>query len=237
MSSRCNHLLAGALLASLAAPALAGRPLATDDAATADVGRCQLESWSAKREDDRNFVLSGACGAAAGLEIGLEAARARPRNDTELEAGVALKWAPAAATFGTPLGELRLGAKAALGSLHPRSADWELASVGALGLASLATSSTTALHLNLGALHDRDSGRTGALLNVAATWSPASAALLFAEVQATDRRSVGPATVRTAGARWWIVPDTFGLDLTVSRAAGSDTTQWSLGFGWYGIDF
>jgi hypothetical protein len=73
------------------------------------------------------------------------------------------------------------------------------------------------------------------LVNLAAAWTPASAALVFAEVQASDRRALSGPTVRTVGGRWWLVDGEIGLDLTASREAGSDRTRWSIGFGWYGI--
>lgn len=235
MISPCHRPLVGALLACIAASATAGRPLATDDAATADAERCQVEAWLARGQDDRTYVLAGACGVAQGIEVGVEATRTSPRQGAAVDAGLALKWAPAAATFDTALGELRLGAKAAPVATRPSSGDWDLSGFGVLALASLALGPAAAVHLNLGPQRDLEAHRTFTRLNAAVTWVPVDAALLFGEVQAADSRALGGPVVRTAGARWWLAKDTFGVDLTASRTAGSNDTQWSIGFGWYGF--
>ena len=46
----------------LATPSFAARPLATDDAAAAESGRCQVEAWWEKAQEDGATVLAPACG-------------------------------------------------------------------------------------------------------------------------------------------------------------------------------
>ena len=53
------------LSCAAAAPVLAGRPLATDDAVTADAKTCQIETWHERAGPDRAWVLAPACGVAA----------------------------------------------------------------------------------------------------------------------------------------------------------------------------
>ncbi len=94
------------------------------------------------------------------------------------------------------------------------------------------------MHANLGAAHEHTSRTTATLLNLAIAWTPGEQALLFAETQANSKRTVFGGTVNTAGARWWLVPDRFGLDLSASRQAGAAIgTLWTLGLGWYGLAF
>ena len=71
-----RSLAAWAVLLCAAPLAMAGRPLSSDDASTADAGTCQVEAWSARDTRDtndtrsasaRSVVLAPACGLAAGL--------------------------------------------------------------------------------------------------------------------------------------------------------------------------
>lgn len=219
-----------------ASSAWAGRPLATDDAATADARSCQLESWLERAGADRALVLAPACGLVAGVELGAEFVRPRLRDEVRAEGGLALKWVPAAASLQTPAGAVDLGLKLATSHRRPVDGGWRRDGHAALALASLAPADGWTLHTNLGVQHDRDSGRNATLLNLALDWTPRDAALLFAEVQANDRRPLLGGAVRSAGARWWLLGDRFGIDLTASREAGaSGPTRWSLGFGWYGL--
>ena len=48
----------------------AGRPLASDDAGTADAGTCQVEVWAERSDRDRATVIAPACGIAKGVELG-----------------------------------------------------------------------------------------------------------------------------------------------------------------------
>ena len=52
--------------------AWAGRPLSTDDAATAGAATCQAESWFQRAEGARDVVLAPACGLGDAVEVGLE---------------------------------------------------------------------------------------------------------------------------------------------------------------------
>lgn len=60
-------------------------------------------------------------------------------------------------------------------------------------------------------------------------------AVLLAAAAAHAGRPLATDDVGTPGARWWLVPERFGIDLVGSRAAGVPGTTWSFGFGWYGI--
>ena len=83
---------------------------------------------------------------------------------------------------------------------------------------------------------DTASASSAALLNLALVWTPTERLLLVVETQRNDRRDVFGGTVNGMAARWWLVKDALGLDLSASRESRSGSpTQWTLGLGWYGI--
>lgn len=225
-----------AILISCAGAARAGRPLATDDAAVADRGACQIEAWVERAADQRALVFAPACGVADGWEIGADATRTRPRGDTIAALGLAAKWAPKGSSFETAFARVALGAKFAAATDRLAGGDWRMRGANVLGLASLEFTDRLALHLNVGAARDRPSRTTGTLFNAALEWSPAPRWMVFGEALANDRRATFGGTVSSAGARWWIVPEAIGLDFTASREAGAgDGTRWGFGIGWYGL--
>ncbi|MBI5256661.1 MAG: hypothetical protein HY855_09185 [Burkholderiales bacterium] len=229
-------LALGALLA-LPPGAQAGRPLATDDAGTAEPGTCQLEGWHERAGAERAWVLAPACGVAEGLELGADLTRHQPRGPVRSSAGLALKWAPAAARLNTAAGELGFGLKLATSSAQTSAEGWQREGSEALALASWQAAEAWAVHANLGAARQHGpGGQRATLLNLALAWTPGPSALLFAELQANSRREAFGGTQQTLGGRWWLVPERLGLDLTASREAGAaGPTRWGLGFGWYGI--
>lgn len=230
--------LAACVMASMviAGIAHAGRPLATDDASTADPGACQLESWGARAGSDRALVLAPACGLAVGLELDAEYARLRPQDVLRDAAGLAVKWVPEGWRTGSLAGEMNFGLKLATVVERSASAGWRATQTGALALATLTPHDAWVVHANLGAARERQSGTTATLFNLAVTWAPQERALFFIETRTNNQRRLFAGTVNTAGGRWWLLKDRFGLDLSASREAGaSGATLWTLGFGWYGL--
>lgn len=228
--SRHGLLLAAVWL--LAGPVQAARPLATDDAATNAAGVCQIESWVDRSDGGHATVIAPACGLTDTLELDFEFVRGSPRSVIAQERTVALKWADP----DMKLGDWRLGAKLGFSqSKEPGVSDWSDASRPLLlGLATLPIGETVAVHLNLGHERRPADGTSATVYGAALTWTPIQPALLFAELNG-DNRS---APLRTVGARWWLVQDTLGLDLTWTRqAATRDSTVVGLGLCWYGISF
>jgi len=109
-----SQLCACVALAWVASASQAGRPLATDDASTTPVGRCQLESWLEHRRRERDWVLAPACGLAVGLELGADYTLLRPRDTVRSAAGLSVKWAAVGWTLPTAAGEWTFGLKAGL---------------------------------------------------------------------------------------------------------------------------
>jgi hypothetical protein len=223
-------------LALCTGAAFAGRPLATDDAGVADAGQCEIEAWVERARGDHAASAALACGVSAGWELGAGATRDRAQGQSTHAVGLEAKWVPAAGKFASPLGTLHTGLKLATARARTPGNGWHESEHSVLALATLEATPTLALHLNLGAARDARLHASGTVLNGALAWSAGERALLFAEAQANDRSALFGSTVRTAGARWWIVKDTLGVDVTASRQAGTGSgTRWSFGFGWYGL--
>jgi hypothetical protein len=228
--------ITAAMLAACTPAAFAGRPLATDDAAVADTGKCQIEAWYEHARNAHAIVVAPACGVAAEWELGADYMRDRMLGQTTRAIGLATKWVPVAGRFTSPLGALNTGLKVSTGRARAPGSGWHANEHTILALATLEATPMLAMHLNLGVTRDANAHASATLLNAALAWSPFERGVLFAEAQVNDRAAIFGGTLRTAGARWWLVKDTLGLDLTASRQAGSGSnTRWGFGFGWYGL--
>lgn len=233
---RCGAWLPAAL-ALLACPAQAGRPLATDDAATAEAGSCQVEAWHERSGSARETVLAPACGLRGGLEIGAEHAWLHPGSDVRGTGAVSLKWVPQAARVETPAGELGLGLKVAFDFERPAAASPRHAGTSLLGLVTLKPDSAWALHLNLGLARARGEAPAAGsawIGRAALAWTPSPDWLAFAEALGNGRPAAFGTTVLSAGVRRWLVPERLGLDFTLARERGGPRTV-GAGLGWYGI--
>jgi hypothetical protein len=214
----------------------AGRPLSTDDAGTADTKTCQVETWFERAGSERAWVVAPACGVFPGVELGADYTLPNPRDVVNAGAGLALKWVPEFAKVETRLGEVAFGVKVSTGWVKPAHSGWSSAGDSALALATLKPHDDWTVHANLGVARDKTSDVSASLLNLALVWTPHDRALVFAEIQANNKRQPFGGTIKGLGGRWWMVRDRVGLDLTASREAGvAGATQWTLGIGWYGI--
>ena len=217
--------------------AWAGRPLATDDAGVADFGTCQFEAWGERAGHDKTYVASPACGVWHGVELGGEYDWLHPRDETRAESSVALKVVPESWALNSAVGEWKFGLKLAQGFVQPADRGWLGSDTSGLLLVSLKANDEWTVHANLGAAHDRESGEDAALFNMAAVWTPHERVLLFAEVLTNTRSEIFGGTTKNIGARYWLIPDVLGVDITAGRESGSGSTVWTAGFGWYGISF
>jgi len=67
-----------ALMLSMTAPARAGQPLVTDDAAAVTAKTCQVEAWVHSTPGGREYWAQPACNLTGQLELDLAGARAQP---------------------------------------------------------------------------------------------------------------------------------------------------------------
>jgi len=217
--------------------AWAGRPMATDDAEAATFGTCDFEAWGERAGHDKTYVASPACGIWPGVELSFEYDWLHPRDETRAMSSVELLVAPESWSFNSPVGELSFGLKVAQGFVQPADRGWLGSDTSGLLLVSLEVNSKWAVHANLGAGHDRESGHDAALFNMAVEWKPHERVLLFAEVLTNTRSEIFGGTTKNIGARYWLIPEVLGVDLTAGRESGSGSTVWTAGFGWYGVSF
>lgn len=228
----CATGLIGLAACVLPSAAHAGRPLETDDTGTAQSGQCQVESWLEHEGARRLLTIAPACGLSDEWELDTQFTRQPDEagGSATLGHGAGLKWAPADATFTTPLGTWSLAAKAAFTRVRRPGDDWrhEGFSIGAI--ATLAINASWAVDINLGPTHNHIDRSTTSGLSGALTWQPDARWLAFVEILAGDHQTAQ----RGGGLRWWLVPGRFGIDATAARGAGHDAI-YSVGFGWYGI--
>ncbi len=152
------------------------------------------------------------------------------------QAGLALKWAPQQWKLDTDAGELNFGVTVSGSWAQAAAAGWKRSGESLLGLVSWELHPAWTVHLNLGAARDAASATRATLLNLALLWTPAERLQLVAETQRNSKRDAFGGAVNGVGARWWLVKDVLGLDLTSSREAQSGSPRlWTLGLGWYGI--
>jgi hypothetical protein len=227
---RCTSVSIGLLAATLSA--LAGRPLSVEDAGVNELAQCQVESWFSRTSGaGTSLVVAPACGVMPGVELGLEVDAPRHTSTTDAGRGLALKWVPEWAQYG----DWKLGAKLSVGSDMPAgSGQWQSAPTSVLGIATYSLNEQWTAHVNVGLdveHHPRDRKANAGL---ALVWTPHERWLVFAELTGTEQQSA----TRGAGARYWLIPEVLGLDATLSKAnAVKDSTNWTLGLGWYGIKF
>jgi hypothetical protein len=231
---RLMSILAAVLPGLLVAgPAVAGRPLGTDDAATAGARSCQVEVWFERARNQHAWAMSPVCGIGDSVEVGLDLRRPSPAAiaGERHSADMMLKWVDPA----WKVGEARFGLKVYGGSARRSEGGWAPTGRGLLGLVSVELVEGVDWHVNLGDEYDHEARRHRAVAQTALTCQPAEAWQLFGEVQGL--RGAGAAQ-QTVGARHWVVKDVLGLDLTAGRTAGQPgSTVWTLGFGWYGIGY
>lgn len=219
----------GALLAAMAAPALAERPMAVDDAGTLDKGGAKVEfGWS---KDDRTRGWDGAAGFAPidnlELEIGLERVRDHATDPSTRMSGVgfAAKWVPLQAETGLSAGlKFELGRARIDDRVNPEATE-RVRSL--LGLASWRFASGQAIHFNLGHEWTRADGTTEGV-NV---WGLGFEQPLRENLQLTLETYGAERSRpdRQVGLRWEVAD---GLKLSVAAGQGNGRSIANAGIAW-----
>jgi len=224
---RAAGIAATLLLATT--PALAGRPLTTEDAAVLEDKACQLESWIDRARDATQGWLVPACNFGLGIEWQVGFSRERADGDSRSgesyaqakglfrESTEASPWA-----VGWVLGVIR----------RPQSEThngWE--NPYAL-LPVTYTTGTFTFHVQPGWARNRETGQDLTVWGAAAEWHVTPAWDVVGEV--FGENSAKP-FVR-AGLRWTPIKDYLDIDLTyVTRTGGTREERLvSFGFTWYG---
>lgn len=223
------RLLAILLLCGASLPALAFRPLLTDDASVNPVGKCQLETWYQSEPTLHLWAVAPACGIGANLELGVEFTRTSPRLEDRGGFGLQLKAALPALTVGT----WDFGAKVNGFALkNPATTDGKPDLYQGFLLATGTLTESVTVHLNLGVARYTAERRDALVYGAAVMYTFGDKGFVFAEL-AGDHRS---GAIRNAGARWWLIGDRLGVDFSVARQAGvADSTLYTLGVAYYGL--
>lgn len=232
LSQLCARVVGALTCVAMVGDALAGRPLATDDAGANKQGQCQVEGWQDRLGDGVGAThLAPACGVIDGLEIGFDLVHVTPSDEQSQARAFGFKWAPDWASWQG----WRFGLRA--GSLSEKAFDehsWHQSLIGASALASLPLNEQWTLHLNLGRERNKLEQTSTNSHAAALVWTPDPRWQLFAEVLG---HTSGPAS-QNMGLRWWLLPDKLGLDATAGRTnATPESRSWGIGIGWYGLSF
>lgn len=209
----------------------AGRPLTTEDAGVNAKAFCQIEAWIDHTSDVRHGHMAPACGLLDGLELGLEWDSPAPASVAPHGIAASLKWAPDMLAWNG----WRFGAK--LGGISEKGhieADRHFSRWTALGIATYEVTERWTAHVNVGHTRDKLGQNSAIVYGGALVYALNDRTQLFGE---WNGDSSMPAT-RTAGMRWWLFPETLGLDLTTSQGNASPNGRaWGVGLGWYGLHF
>jgi hypothetical protein len=218
-----------AVLLAFSLPALAGRPLTTEDANTLDDGACQLEAWANRtRADTTEMVAAPAC-AFLGIEAQFGTGWLREGGNTT----TAAQYVQAKTAFRkVDDGAWGIGFVAGLARdrLRETKSDWGDPYFLVPFSFGVGEDKDTRwlVHLNLGTTRNREEARNLTLWGVAFEKPVTERLTLVGEAYGENTRD----PFYRAGGRYTVIPDHLDIDLTyVGRSGGSKEDRlWSLGF-------
>jgi hypothetical protein len=212
------------LAALTAQPAIAARPLNTDDARTVDHKACQVESWFRKNETSREFWSLPACNP-FGAELTFGGALVRENGETHTGA----VQAQAKMLFKT-LEPNGMAYGLVLGHLEPKGVPDRSIGANLYGYVPASFSfwsDAFVVHVNVGALRPAEER------SHRVTWGLGSETrlhrTLFLIAEGYRQEAAGPHY--QLGLRYWIVPDRVQVDATI----GDRLLQHSNGGRWFTI--
>jgi len=215
----CRGRLVAACITSLTPIAFAASPFVTDDVSVLDRGACQLEVWQQNNRDSRDLWVVPACSPLEGLEVSFGASRATEDGESRttnvaLQAKyVVRKVEPDGWGWGWVAG----------GARHP---DQEGSSFpgdlyGLLMAGVSLNDDKLRLNVNLGGLHERESGKNYFTWGVLAEQDLGERFKAIGEVFGTQyNRPFYQAGVRAA-----LIPDRLELDATVGNRFGRSSSE------------
>jgi len=226
---RLRHLAILSLFFGLSPiPAFAARPFVTDDARIVAEGGCQIETFVRKQRNfgEREAWLLPGCNLGGNLELTFGGFSTR--NDADGRASTLIAQGK---TILKPLQANGYGTALSLGAMKQRPFASDPAShwspfANLISSISL-QSDTVVIHVNAGALDDRNAGV------MRPTWGLGGEILvaprLYAIVESYGQK--GEKASQQIGLRFWVVPERVQVDGTVgSQRGGPPTRNWlSLG--------
>jgi hypothetical protein len=216
-------------LCLFANPCLAGRPLATDDGGTIDVGKCELESFvgaSHQRGAPSETRVSAqwGCGVAKGTQLQVALAGSRSDGSTDQFLTAAGKTALNAPEDGGTVFALGYG----LVGAKPAAGHWQQDVAYLNGIMTVTAAKDWLVHANLGASHSRIAHQSTVNWALAVEKIGESGVDWMAETFG-DNREHHPWV--QGGVRWSAIPDRLILDASLGRqSAPGHPTALTIGF-------
>lgn len=208
----------------------AGRPMNTDDASANKQAVCHVEAWMDKYAGATSTHLAPTCGVVDDLEVAAEFVSNRPSSEIPQGRALGFKWAPEWANWQ----EWRFGIKSGMGWEKASGDDWRHVSEAYSLLATRQLNDEWTVHINVGRGHDKLKKHHDTPYGVALAWTPDDHWMVFGEITGLNHTSAS----QFAGVRYWILPETLGLDVTTGRTnATPESKTWGIGLGWYGLRF
>lgn len=213
-----------ALVGLLALPALAARPMITDDARIVDAQACQVESWQRiNRTGPNRFWAVPACNPSGNLELSVGGGFGREESQPGERRLVANLFQ--GKTLFKPLATNGWGIGLAMGRSHDLPGDSAAAASNYFYVPASWSlrDDAVVLHLNLGARDDRAAHRTHGTWGLGSEIRLAPHLQLIAEAFGESRGG----THVHGGLRWWVVPDRVQVDATLgSRLQPGTSNRW-----------
>lgn len=210
--------------ALLATSAEAARPMITDDARITDAKACQLESWAKSNRDSHEWWALPACNFTGNLELTLGGAVANA-DGSNRTTDVVIQ----GKTLFKPLETGGWGWGMVLGTVrHPQinPARNLLGDVyGYVPVSFSFADDRFVLHTNLGAVHEKASGRHRATWGVGSETQLTDSTWLIAETYGQS----GERAFYQVGLRHWLVPNRVQVDTTYGNRFGdygADSPRW-----------
>lgn len=210
------------LLGLLPSTAMAARPMITDDARVVDTHSCQLESWVKHNRSSNEYWALPGCSPADNTELTLGGAVTREdkqsqNSDLMLQAKVLLK----------PLETNSYGYGLVIGYAQHPKLDSNSSMIGNtyayIPASASFFSDKLILHVNLGALHDKEKRRADLTWGVGSEIPLSDKVELIAETYG-DHRS---RAFYQAGIRYWVVRDRVQIDTTYgNRMQNNSDERW-----------
>lgn len=215
------------LLAALAMPpAYAARPMITDDARITDAGACQVESWAQVHRRERDYWALPACNFSGNFEF--TAGGALSRHQGEGTSGALLVQGK---TLFRPLTTNDFGIGLAAG-YTTHSGNGQSGAPYFYVPASLSLADDRAVfHLNLGAVREREIGKTRATWGMGSELQASERLYVIAETYGQYAERGGGSPFVQLGLRYWVLPGHVQIDTTWgSRVGDIQAERWfSLG--------
>lgn len=223
MARFTDTLLAAAALAALCGPALAARPMTTDDAPVLEPRECEAQAYHGRvaREDARDTSLEVGCGIGWQTQVNVAATRLREGADR----GEA--WSIAGKTALHGQGGDGLALTVGYGAARARAAGQGTTATWITGIATWPLADKVAWHTNLGWQRDGASRLSSTFIGTGVEVGTTDHLDTTAEVFHVDRE-VGPWL--QLGLRYALLPERWNVNASVARqAASGHAVRWTLG--------